>query len=365
MKINVDRKQFASALETGAQMAGKNTIAILETVKMKIEDRRILITSFNGAVGVSTSTDANTGGDGKVVFCLVPERLTKILGLIEDEIVSMEISEDLKTMTVTHDGGSMNIPLLPSNDYPEFGKDNITAETSFDWTTLPEWARLAPSFTASDELRPNLNGMLLYSEAGEKGFCASDSHVLITDSVRDEGSPDFSVIIPGVALNPLYKCFRNSPKIRMKISEKSVIFHSGNISLYSQTVVGKFPNFKQIIPAESSTTLNVERKSVISSVKRALVAADSAMRLLVLSADDGVMNMTTKDMAGGASSTETCGCSAGTVKETGVKGDRFLSCISAVEGDMLKIHTTDPVHPIVLTGSRNERKILIMPCIIS
>lgn len=365
MKINVDRKAFVSALETGGQMAGRNSIPLLETVKFRIEGGRILVTSFNGAVGVSTAVETLTADEGRAVFCVPPERLAKIAGLVEDEAVTLDIDDGLKTMKFIHGGGVLNIPLLPADDYPEFGKGTVTSETSFGKGLLSEWAGTASSFSAADELRPVLNGMLLYSEAGEKGFCASDSRILITDSVRDDGSPDFSVILPGMALGPLHRCFRNTEEVRVKICERSVIFHSGRVSLYSQTVPGKYPKFRNIIPGEDGTAVEMDRKAFISCMKRAMIASDSAMRLLVLSADGGRLSVRSEDPSGGVSSEETCSCSAGHIDRTGLKGDRLLVCAGASEGDRVTVSFVSPSRPVVLAGEREERKILIMPCVIS
>lgn len=361
MKINIGRKSLLSALDTGAQMAGKNAIPELETVKIRIGDGKMLVTSFNGAVGVSTSAEINAGDDGGCVFLLVHERLAKVLGLIDDEIVTLETDGEGKTMTLTHDGGSMNIPLLPADKYPEFGKDEVTADTRYDGAVLSEWARLSAAFSANDELRPNLSGMYMYSENGEKGFCASDAISLITDSIRDTECRDFAVIIPRAALGPLAKSFSTAKTVRAFISERSVVFSAGGTSLYCQTVTGKYPAFKSIIPTECTGELYVGRKTLIQSLKRALVASDSSMHMIVMSAEDGRMDMEAQTPGSGLSAREACTCSAGTCARMGVNGEIFMTSANAVTGDKVKIAVIDPKKPIVLTGDSETRKIIVMP----
>ena len=361
MKINIDRKSLLSALDTGAQMAGKNAIPELETVKIRIGDGKMLVTSFNGAVGVSTSAEINAGDDGGCVFLLVHERLMKVLGLIDDEIVTLATDGERKTMTLTHDGGSMNIPLLPADKYPEFGKDEVTADTRYDGAVLSEWARLSAAFSANDELRPNLCGMYMYAENGEKGFCASDSHVLITDSMQDESCPDFSVIIPGAALGPLSKSFKGAKSVRAFISERNVVFSAGGTSLYCQTVTGKYPAFKSIIPNKWDAELYADRKPLIKALKRALIASDSALHLLTLSSEDGRMDIVAQDPRGGISAKECCPCSAGTCDRTGVNGSLFMTAADAVTGDRVRMALSGPMRPIVLTGDSETRKVIVMP----
>lgn len=369
MKINIERKTLEKTLETGSQMAGRNKLLpILDCVKMIIKGNKIRVTSFSGSVGISISADLlSVDSEDEACVCLEPKRLLQNVKLMDGEVVSIYLDKDMKTMTVEHDSGKMEIPLLPAADFPEFGKDETVCETFLDSRVLTEWAGLSEKFAATDELRPALCGMYMYCDKGECGFCASDSHFLVTESFMNDGCPDFSAIIPSSALGLIQKCFKSPAGIdgsmtRMRLSKKSAVFTSTGVSLYTQLTEGRFPNFKSIIPAEGNV-IGVKRQELMKAVKRASLCSDSSTHLIRMSGDERGMLFSAEDMKSSTRSAERCTCEGLMDIQIGLNGDKMAIAADSVPGEDVKMTVISKVKPVVLRG-QGSRTVLVMPIMI-
>lgn len=364
MKINVERKALERALETGGQMAGRNrSQAILDHIKVTLKKGRMRVTSFSGAVGVSAPLDTLSGGeDGDAVFCTEPKRLLQAVKLMDGEVVSLLLDDSLASMTVEHDSGHITVPLVKADDFPDFGRERTETEVHMNGEALAEWARISEKFAAHDELRPVLAGMLLYGSGNEIGFCASDSHILVTDSMTCEDGRDFSIIVPALAFGPIQKCFKTADSVRMLMSGQGVVFSCGSVSLYSRLVSGKYPNFRAIIPEQAQDAVSVEKDTIISAVRRLMISANSSMHLMVMEFGGDSIAMRSEDAASGCSTSESLPCSCPDKVEVGLNGELFAVALESVKGDQVHIGIVGPKNPVLMTGdASSRRRTVIMP----
>ena len=361
MRTTVERKALERALEYGGMAAGRNrALPALEMVKIVMKNGKMRITSFSGAVGIGCGIPLlDDGPAGGCVFLTEPKRLLQAVKMMEGEALALIADADAATLTVEHDTGTMTVGIAPPDDFPEFGLDKAESELHMDGSLLAEWARLAEKFSASDEIRPVLNAMLLYSGNAEVGFCASDSRILVNDAAAVPDVPEMSAIIPKQALPVMQKCFKSCKDVRMRKSARCAVFSAGGTSMYVQLVTGKYPDFGRIMPKSHEVSVVLPREQVCSAIRRVTVGMEGRCSIS-LSGDGGTLVMEARDVRSGVSSVERCICGNMPDIRVGVTGPSLLLAAESSGGAEISLGMNGPTSPILVTGD-GRRRILVMP----
>lgn len=83
MQIEINRKEFISALNVGGSMAGRvKTIPILEDVKITIKGTSAVISSFDNETAITKRTYIVSSTED-AMFCINPRNLVNILKTIK------------------------------------------------------------------------------------------------------------------------------------------------------------------------------------------------------------------------------------------------------------------------------------------
>ena len=123
MQIEVNRKDFISALNVGGSMAGRvKTIPILEDVKITIKGTSAVISSFDNETAITKRTCIVSSTED-AMFCINPRNLVNILKTIKDENVSLYVVENV--CTIVHSKGEATLPVEPAIDFPPPAKEAI------------------------------------------------------------------------------------------------------------------------------------------------------------------------------------------------------------------------------------------------
>ena len=119
-----------------------------------------------------------------------------------------------------------------------------------------------------------MNGIFLHlTEAHGRHFLtgvATDSHRLSSSSLEIESTNNFSsLILPRKTVFQLCSLLsETTDSLTMQSSENKIKFTLGKIRLISKVIDGKFPDYKQVVPATNDKILNVPSKEFINSIER-------------------------------------------------------------------------------------------------
>jgi DNA polymerase-3 subunit beta len=137
---------------------------------------------------------------------------------------------------------------------------------------------------STDETRYNINGVYAETIEGPLGpgkqclrFVATDGHRLaLVDRPAEGFAIDKSVIIPRKGIQELKKVLEdNEGAAKLSLSDGFFTVQSASVTLGVRLVDGQFPDYKQVIPLDHSTTIQVERSELAAAVKRvSLVTTD-------------------------------------------------------------------------------------------
>jgi DNA polymerase-3 subunit beta len=139
-----------------------------------------------------------------------------------------------------------------------------------------------------------LTGVLVQVSDENITFAAADAFRLAVRIAPLPGDdhPRGDILIPARTLTELARILPGEGTVEMIVTpnRSQVLFHTPNLDLVSRLIEGAFPNFRQIIPKESTTRAVIETKEFAAAAKSAsLFAKDSSnvVRVKVNNAEEG------------------------------------------------------------------------------
>lgn len=196
MNFNVKAKTLlAQLVVVGKAIAPKSAIQILSNFLFEVADGNLTITGSDTDNTVTTIIPVeNADANGK--FCIESKRLTELLKALPDCNVNFMVNDATHEVRIKYDNGKFDLTALPGNDYPI--SDDIKPESVVGTLTMPTSQILnaldkVEFATSTDDLRPQMQGVLWDVSEDAITFVASDTRVL--------GKYRSTQITPGIVCN--------------------------------------------------------------------------------------------------------------------------------------------------------------------
>ena len=364
MKITLDKKEFVKALKVGGSFAGKSKVMpILDCVKIKVGLDKLTIVSTDSENAISKRLNGITS-DGEGAFCVNMNDLMSYIKLINAD--TFEIITDDKTAEVKHAKGSFTLPIFSDEDFPTIKPDENSVEITFNAALLSNWIADGKNFVASDELRPVMNSIYLYSKNGELGCCATDSNILFTDNVN-ESNIDFSFMINKNSFKSICDVCSSSEKIIIKIGEKRAMFIGENISVLATLQNGNYPNFKNILPQTSHIEVKLSKKELLDSINRVKLVADNSSYLIKIVVSGMNMEVSAQDIDFNRKAVENIMVNANGEITIGFNANRLITSLNSINSENVIMKFTDKSRPCLINedDEKSNKTVLIMPMILN
>ena len=270
MKIEVNnKKEFAKALQIGGMLAGTSRLMpILDCVKIKSDGEKMTFVSTDTENAISKVLTSGVNSDEECTLCVSMKDLTSYVKLISDETFEMML-EDNRILSIRHSKGKFDLPLFDATQFPSISHDDEYEEYNYGSDTIHDWFSMGIKFIPNDELRPQMNGLYMYSQGREKGCCATNGHSLFTDSINEDVDlPDTTFILNKSAVKIINSALNDSPIVKVKVGAKNVLFHWDSCSVIARIPEGKYPNFRQVIPKEFAYSFRVNKNDLLDAIRR-------------------------------------------------------------------------------------------------
>lgn len=361
MQLEVNRKEFISALNVGGSMAGRvKTIPILEDVKITIKGTSAVISSFDNETAITKRTYIVSSTED-AMFCINPRNLVNILKTIKDENVYLYVVENV--CTIVHSKGEATLPVEPAIDFPSPAKEEDAQVVSLPCEGLFEWFKRAKSFVASGEkadLRPVLGGIYFYVQNGEVGVASSDSFKFFHDRMQVDELSNIVVdaLITPRSIDAILEVINGNETVEVSFGKKSIVFKVADAMVMSRLIEGAYPKFKVVFDRPYPIEVKIGREELAESVSRATLSANIASMLLKLTIEpSGKIMIDSEDLFAQRKTHEEVACEVeGGSLEIGFKGSSLTDCLNTMDGDTLVVSFNDHKSPAMFKESVGSAK---------
>ena len=267
MKCTVEQKQFLTQVRKIANILCKHTmLPILGTVLLDAKEDRLELTSSCLDISVHTTLTAKVAEPGKTT---VP---VKNLLELTDRLQGTEIflhSDKRHHCQITCGNAKFKLFGLNPEDFPAIPetqtKHRIVLRNA-DCRNLIDRVAYAVS---KDETRMVMKGIFFSLKAGVLTTVGTDGRrMALNEAVPiaiDGDDADF--ILPHKAAVEISRLSEDADTVEFRFDEKhlSVIF--GTTTLTAKLIDGRYPDFRKVIPAEFSKTLDLTAESVLAPLE--------------------------------------------------------------------------------------------------
>lgn len=226
----------------------RTTLPILNNALLKVEDGKLTVAATDLDVGIRVTVEATVEKSGATT--LPAKKLFSIARELPGQEISLEI--DNKNLASIRAGSSFfKIIGLPEEDYPAFPKTDGAKVYKIAQSVLKDMLKRTAYAMSTDESRYVLNGILLSFQENKLTMVATDGRrmALVEQEMEIPESQHSDVILPTKAVNELQRVLEGEEPVTISLSDNHIVFDLGNILLFSKLVDGKYPNYRQVIPA--------------------------------------------------------------------------------------------------------------------
>lgn len=374
MRFTVSSSALSSKLNMLAKVIGsKNSLPILDCFLFQVANGEMSITASDSD-NVIKSTLALTDHDGEGEFC-VPNRviLDALKELPEQPLhFDVDAAGEAVAIKIVYQNGLYNFTGQSAEEYPRTQSINDACTTvSLPTEMLINNISRSLFATASDELRPVMNGIYFDLTADALAIVASDGHKLVRSknfTIKSESPSAFNLPKKPASLlkNILNK---DGDDAIIKFDDRSAEIQFTDGVMRCRLIDGRYPNYNSVIP-NNPNEVTVDRRGLQSALRRVLPFASESSQLIRFHIESGRFEVSSEDIDFSTSAKEQLSCEYnGSPISIGFKGSSLMEILSNLTSDNIIIQLADPSRAgIIVPADQPENEdilMLIMPMLLN
>ncbi len=282
MKLTCDRAAFSSAFSIVASAVPSRTPRdVLRNVFLSVGSGGVELVGTDQETAIRFAVSGvETSSEGEVL--LPTQRVSSILRELQAEQFEIEVDE--QSVTISAQSSRFR---LSSEDPREFPPVAEFSDESYFRVAAPVFRQMVrrTSFaTDTESTRYALGGLLLEIEDGQLTLAATDSRRLAVASAAcdqhgDPVIPERTIVIPTRAMALLEKSIDPAVEfVDIALRENDVMMRAGTCVVYSRLVEGRFPRYRDVIPASGAVSVALPVGMFLSAVRQAQIITDEESR---------------------------------------------------------------------------------------
>jgi len=258
MELSITQENFARALSSVGRVASSKTqLPILSNILLRTDGNRLLVAATNLEIATTQYIGAKIVKPGSIT---VPARLISefVSSLPKSTIELKVVGENIHISSGKY---KSIINGVVADEFPELPTINENNSVSYSINT--EEFKQAVSQTvitaSSDSTRPVLTGVYWHSHEGWIYLAATDGYRL-SERRLVETKSEVAAIIPTQTLQEVLRTIvDDSETIDVLFDESQVRFRINDAEAISRLIDGNFPDYRQLIPAQSDITATMNK----------------------------------------------------------------------------------------------------------
>ena len=363
MQLTVTQENLTRALNAVARVASSRTgLPILSNVLLRTEGNRLLVAATNLEIAATYYIGAKVTKQGSITL---PSRL------ITEFVSSLpkgQVELTAKGAHVTIASGTYNSMIngVEAEEFPELPA--INEKESVSYTLTPQDFKEAVSQTVitagSDSTRPVLTGVFWHSIDGYLYLAATDGYRLSERKLVKTKS-EIAAIVPAASLQEVLRTLHDSVEsVEVLFDDTQVRFRAGDAEITSRLIDGNYPDYRQLIPRESETTVKINSSEFTRIIKIAGLFARDTGGSVTLSADSDQQELQVHSIASELG--ENTSTTPAEISHGGqiTLNSRYVSeALSVVDGDAITFRFSGKLSPCVMTNGDTDPNYIhiIMP----
>lgn len=174
-----------------------------------------------------------------------------------------------------------SLAAMNADEFPSIGAFETSIDLDIATETLSDLLESTSFAMAHQDVRYYLNGLLLEMDGSRIRTVATDGHRLaLTDKpVEIQLDAPRQCIVPRKGVLEIVRLLNPSqPTAHLSVGENHFRVSSGNQSLTTKLVDGRFPDYERVIPRETENRVIADREALRAGLSRASILSNEKFR---------------------------------------------------------------------------------------
>ncbi len=365
MKFSCDTSDFLAGVQLVSRaISSQQALPILGNIFIRAQGDQCIVSATDLELSIVTSFPAKIESEGSLT---IPAKA--ILNFAQ-------YNSDPEVLFEVHQGTQLRCTSLhtktvisgeSANDYPTITRLEKKVSLTLPTTPLLTALHLVTFSSAHAGIRPVLSGVYFLASKNGLTLAATDSYRLSEFTMEEVSSDeDFSCIIPAKILNEL-KMILGAQKgaskgkvpakpedmkdgqVTILLAEQQMEIQCGDTILISRLIDGKFPNYQQIMPKESTSTVVFSVHELLTAAKRLHYFAKEMNNNLTFTLGKDRTEIITPQTQGGRDESILQAELQGNEAKIALSSSYILDFLGHIESDVIEMRMTDSTHPAVFS----------------
>lgn len=373
MRFTLSSSALSSRLSILSKVINsKNALPILDCFLFEVVNNTLTITASDSENVMKTSMPLDDS-DGEGKFAVNNRTILDAVKELPEQPLTIDVDTQSYVIKVIYQNGLYNFTGQNAEEYP---LAQTMPEEAFTLTlasnVLSDNISRSVFATATEELRPVMNGIYFDLTPDALAIVASDGHKLVRNrnfSIKTETPTSF--ILPKKPANLLKGVLaKDDSEVIMRFDDRNAEITFGDTVLLCRLIEGRYPNYNSVIPQDNPNQLTIDRKVLIGALRRVLPFASESSQLVRLHLEAGKLEISSEDIDFATSAKEEIPCDYnGNIMSIGFKGTSLSDILNNLASNEVELQLADPSRPCLIVPSEQPENedilMLIMPMLLN
>lgn len=250
---------------TGRIISPSNTLPILSNVMLKTENGQLKILSTNLEIAITTTVRCKIEQEGEV--CLPAKTLADLVNTLPNENISIETSEN--NVIIKTENYNTKIKSLPAEEFPLIPNIETRHSIKINPKELKSAIEQVIFAVSLNESQPEISGVYMDQQEENIKIVATDRYRLAEKNIMAKGQKGAKQsIFPSKAIIETSRLLSVAEEsVEIDFGENQAVIKIAETQITTRLIDGQYPDYKQIIPTEFNTTINLVRHDLINALK--------------------------------------------------------------------------------------------------
>lgn len=274
MNLTIAKEQLLAGLQSVQNVvSSRTTLPILSNVLLRADGNRLELTATDLDVTISSSVEAAVKKGGSTTL-----PVKKLFGIAK-ELASQEIElevDDKNVCSVRAGSSFFKIRGLGAEEFPPLPKFKEDKKVTLQQEKIRGMVKKTAFAISTDESRYVLNGIFFSLKEHKLTMVATDGRrlALVDEEVELATGSQGEFIVPAKAVNELNRLLQDKGEVEIKFSDNQAAFtlkddKDKSILVITKLIEGNYPNYRQVIPAETKERVTLAREEFMHALRRA------------------------------------------------------------------------------------------------
>ncbi|MFN2591262.1 MAG: DNA polymerase III subunit beta [Candidatus Dormibacteria bacterium] len=368
MRCTLSPTAFAAALTLVSRaVSPRSTLPVLGNVLLETSDKGLRVTGTNLDLTIAATVPATIAEEGRTT---VPSRLlTEYIGSLGDAPCTLELDPANQVTRISCGPQRTNLHGIDPVEFPPLPVREGEGATQLRSEELQKAIAQTAMAASGDEASPVLTGLLLLVDGPRLTMVATDRHRLAVKKLELEspaGTGDGGpVIVPARHMNEVARAITAArPSVFMSVSHgrNQAFFTVGDVEISTRLIEGTYPNYAQVIPNETTTTVTAATQDLLRLARTASVLARDAGNPVRLAVGDNELTLLAQTAEVGDHQAPLEARVIGDGLQIAFNARYLIEALSVIDGDDVELSFTGPLQPgIIRAAGHDDYLCVIMP----